>query len=161
MIVVSNASPVVNLAAVNQLELLRRLYQRVLIPEAVFRELRASGLPQFRGGGEAEISWLAPRTVANRALVSSLLLELDGGEAEAIALATEAGADLLLIDERRGRRIAGSLGLRVLGLLGVLLEAKGKGLINSVRQVLDELIAKAGFWIGQELYERVLREAEE
>ena len=99
--------------------------------------------------------------VADRSLVSSLAGQLDMGEAEAVALAVEQRADLLLVDERRGRAVAANLGLKVIGLLGVLLEAKSKGHLPRLRPVLDDLISKAGFWISNALYDSILRAARE
>jgi predicted nucleic acid-binding protein len=69
-------------------------------------------------------------------------------------------ADILLIDERRGRRIAAGLGLRVLGLLGLLAEAKHRGSLHDCKPVLDQLIM-AGFWIGKDLYKKFLNEMDE
>jgi predicted nucleic acid-binding protein len=97
----------------------------------------------------------------NRVLVTALQAELDEGEAEAIALAIQLKAHLLLLDERRGRAVASRLGLRFIGLLGVLVEAKQKGYISRVKPLLDHLIAKAGFWVSHQLYARVLREVGE
>jgi len=73
-------------------------------------------------------------------------------------LAVERHAELLLMDERRGRRIAVSAGLRITGLLGVLADARRAGLVESVEPILDDLITKARFWIGPELYREVLTE---
>lgn len=100
-------------------------------------------------------------TEMDRALVTALQTNLDEGETEAIALAIEVGADLFLLDERRVRSVASSFGLHFVGLLGVLIEAKHKGYISGVKSVLDDLIAKAGFWVSRQLYARVLEAAGE
>lgn len=104
--------------------------------------------------------WIRRCPVVNRPLVDSLRLELDPGEAEAIACTVEANAKLPLIDEHRGRMVAPRLGLATTGLMGVLL-ARKKGSIESIRPLLDDLRRVAGFWIGDALYARVLRDAEE
>ncbi|MBI2848812.1 MAG: DUF3368 domain-containing protein [Chloroflexi bacterium] len=161
MIVVSNTSPLTNLAAIGQPELLRRLFGTVFIPEAVLEELCLAGLEGLEDKESPKLPWLETHSVSNRTLVQSLLLELDKGEAEAIALAVELKADLLLLDERLARRVASRLGLRFVGLLGLLLEAKHRGFIVGVKPVLDALTAKAGFWVGRELYARVLEAAGE
>jgi len=155
VIVVSNTSPITNLAAIGQLDLLRQLYQQIVIPEAVYRELTASS-SQHPGAIVQTLNWIATQAVTNQALVTALRLELDEGEAEAIALAQELSADLVLIDERDGRAIAARFGLRVIGLLGVLVEAKHQTLIPAVRPLLDALI-RSGFHISQNLYSRVLQ----
>lgn len=83
--------------------------------------------------------------------------ELDKGETEAIALALELEAEQVLIDERRGRRIAARLNLRYTGVLGILVEAKNRGLISEVKPLLDALINQAGFWVAAPLYRSVLQ----
>lgn len=90
-------------------------------------------------------------------LAEALKLELDEGEAEAIALSVGIGAELLLIDEKRGREIADRLGLKFIGILGAIIEAKHKNLTTSTKPILDDLISKAGFWINNNLYNRVLQ----
>jgi predicted nucleic acid-binding protein len=127
----------------------------VLIPRAVYDEVVA-GTAQ---PGEEEVQtleWMESLQVVNYDLVVALRTELDQGEAEAIALSIEKQADLLLIDERRGRRVAFRLGLRPLGLLGLLIDAKQQNYVSSVKPILDDLIMKAGFWVDRELYSRVL-----
>jgi predicted nucleic acid-binding protein len=100
--------------------------------------------------------WLVVASPEDRSRVEALSGELDPAEAEAIVLALERRADLLLVDERRRRRIARTAGLRVTGLIGVLTAAKGAGLIDAVKPVLDALIRDARFWIRPALYREVL-----
>jgi uncharacterized protein len=86
---------------------------------------------------------------------------LDPGEKAALALAVEIRADAVLLDERRGREVANQLGLRSVGLLGVLLQAKSSGLLTRIRPVLDNLQQIAGFWVGEPLRRSGLRLAGE
>ena len=157
MIVVSDTSPINNLAAINQLHLLQQLYGTVVIPEAVYQELTD---PDFPVAGAKEVqtfTWIQIRAVEDRTMVKALSSELDPGEAEAIVLALEMKAEQVLIDERRGRMIAARLNLHYTGILGVLVEAKSQGFISTVKPLLDDLINKAGFWVAEPLYKSVLR----
>ncbi len=160
MIVVSDTSAIISLSAIDQLHLIEQLYGIVLIPAAVRNEIVAAG-PTAPGATAASLAWIQTVAVSNRSLVSSLVGQLDIGEAEAVALAVEQHADLLLMDERRGRAIATGLGVKVIGILGVLLEAKGKGLVPRLKPVLDDLTSRAGFWISKALYDSTLRAAGE
>jgi predicted nucleic acid-binding protein len=157
MIVVSDTSPIVNLATIGRLDLLRQLFGRVVIPQSVYEEIAVAGAGQPGAAEVRQFDWIETKQVANRTAVASLQLELDDGEAEAIALAVEIEADLILLDERKGREIASRLGLKAIGLLGVVVEAKQRGLIVAAKPVVDELIHKAGFWIGQDLYDYILK----
>ena len=158
MIVVSDTSPILNLARIGRLDLLASLYNQVLIPPAVHAELTRPRDAVFPSLDLALFPWLILDTPRDQTRVEELRAILDDGEAEAIVLAVERRAELLLVDERRGRRAAQTLGLRVTGLLGVLAEAKRAGLIALVKPVLDELIQDARFWIGPDLYDEVLAE---
>ena len=161
MIVVSDASPLISLAVVGHLDLLRKLYSVVLIPEAVHCE--AIGVDEDAPGVADLVSapWIRVRAVRDRSLVKALTLKLDPGEAEAIALSVENQAGLLLMDERRGRMAATRLGCRVVGVMGVLLEAKAQGHLSALRPVLEALTTQAGFHVGAALIERVLEAADE
>lgn len=161
MIVVSNTSPIINLAAIDKLELLEALFGAILIPEGVADEIVVKGAGQAGSDAVRQANWITTRPVNNRLAVQSLRLELDGGEAECIILAQEQEADLLLLDERKARRVARQFGLRTIGLLGILIEAKRRGLISNVKDLLDALRTVAGFWIRSDLYEYVLIEAGE
>jgi predicted nucleic acid-binding protein len=158
MSIVSNASPLIGLARLGQLKLLLQLYGDLTIPEAVWQEVVLEGAGQ-PGAEEIETAgWIQVQPVANRELVQALRQDLDAGEAEAIALALEVGAEFLLMDECLGREVAQHLDVRCVGLIGVLIEAKRKGLIGEIRTLLDALRDVAGFRISESLYQRVLRD---
>lgn len=161
MIVVSDTSVLINLARLDRLFLLRKLFADLLIPPAVWHEVveRGAGKP---GANEVkEADWIQVREVANTALVQALRQDLDAGEAEAIALAVEVDANLLLMDERLGRATAQHFGLRYIGLIGVLMMARQRELITEVKPDLDRLRQVAGFYISESLYRRVLKDADE
>lgn len=161
MIIVSDTSPINNLAAINQLYLLQQLYETVIIPEAVYRELTDPNFPVAGATEVQTLAWIQTRSVTNRTVIQAFGNELDLGESEAIALALELKADQLLIDERRGRLMAARLSLNYTGILGILVEAKAKGLITAVKPLMDDLINQAGFWITESLYNSVLQTVNE
>jgi predicted nucleic acid-binding protein len=159
VIVISDTSVITNLVAIHHLHLLQPLYERILIPEAVYREL-ADIDPPVPGTLEVQtLDWLEVLSLRDRTIADQLQnqSQLDPGESEAIALALEIKAELLLIDERRGRAIATRLGLRIIGLLGILVEAKQRSLIPSVKPLMDALIATSEFRVSQLLYEQILQ----
>jgi len=153
MIVVSDTTAITSLLQVGQCDLLARLYGVVLIPQAVHQELLVAHLvlPDF----------LCVEPAHNRAEVQRLQSELDLGEAEAIVLAKEKTADLLLMDEAEGRRVALREGVSIIGLLGVLVQAKRSGLILSVRELTAKLEDIADFRVADEVKAMVFRKAGE
>lgn len=161
MIIVSNTSPITNLAAVGQLELLHRLFGDIHIAFGVWDELNASNR-RHPGSLEVERSrWVHHHEVSNLPLVASLRRDLDRGEAETLALAVELEATVVLVDEKEGRHAAARLGLKPLGVLGVILEAKRKQEIESVRPILEALRSRAGFYLSDQLYWDVMKRASE
>ena len=161
MSIVSNASPLINLARIGKLDLLRQLYGELFVPEAVWQEVVVEGAGHPGADEVKATAWIRMQVVTNRQLVQVLQQDLDAGESEAIALALETEAELLLMDEYLGRDTAGHLGLRYAGLIGVLIEAKHKGLIHAVKPHLDALRDIAGFRVSDELYLRVLQDEQE
>jgi predicted nucleic acid-binding protein len=161
MIVVSDTSALANLAIIDHLWLLESIYQTVIIPDVVARELAAASNPIIPA--ILQSGWIQPQPLTNSELANQLQQErgLDAGEANAIALALELQADDLLIDERLGRQEALRLGLSIIGILGILLVAKQRSLIPQVQPVMDTLISQAGFRVSSQLYQRVLALAEE
>jgi hypothetical protein len=163
MIIVSDTSPLSGLAIANQLALLQKIYETVLIPGAVADELQRGRADDPRIQQVLSLDWIEVRQPTDRQLITILQNNhnLDRGESEAIALALELGADTLLIDERLGRREARQLGLEITGLLGVLIIAKRRRLVAAVRPILDTLITEAGFRVSNQLYIEVLTMAGE
>ena len=149
MIVVSDTSPLTALLTVGEARLLPELFTEVVIPEAVRDELLRTHtlLP----------AWVRVEPVKNVAEAARLGRLVDTGEAEAIALARELHADRLLIDERRGRRLAAQEGIAVIGLLGVILLARRNGLIPSARALLLRLDLEAGMYLSPDLRDEALR----
>ena len=149
MIVFSDTSPLTALLTVREAELLRELFKDVIIPIAVEKELRRTHavLPD----------WLRVMPVHDVAKVQNYLKLVDAGEAEAIALAEEIQADQLLMDERKGRRLAREHGLAVVGLLGIVLLAKRSQLIPSARELLARLDREAGVYLGEDLVRDALK----
>lgn len=148
MIVVSDTSPLSALLKIKEAELLVQLFSRVVIPPAVRDELVRTHprLPD----------WLEVLPLSDQSRAVRFMEVLDAGEAAAIALAGELSADRLLIDERKGRRIAKAEGLEVIGLVGVVLLARRKGLIASARQVMSRLTTEAKVWLSPELVDAAL-----
>ncbi len=157
MIVVSNTSPIFYLSTIGQLDLLRQLYGEIIIPTAVFNEITNVGNTDASAAIVPTINWIQTRPVSDQAFINALSVELDPGEAEAIALAVELKADRLLIDERLGRAAAMRSALQVTGVLGILIAAKRRNLIQEVKPLLDALIEQVGFWVDERLYAEVLQ----
>ena len=161
MKIVSNTSPISNLAKVGQLELMQRLYGMILIPTAVYEELLDERAGETVITAVQSAIWLEVQPVQNQELVSELRNRVNLGEAEAIALAVEVEATRLLIDERLGRQSATDLGLKLTGVLGILLSAKRQNLIMAVKPIMDNLMLQASFRISSKLYVDVLNTAGE
>lgn len=162
MIYISDTTAITNLAAINQLHLLRELFHEINIPQQeVYKELTRHG-DHIPGAKEVKsYAWIKTHQVTNKALVNSLLNTIDAGEAEAIALALELHAQLLIIDEFAGRQVANDLGVKIIGILGILLLAKKRNLITAIKPHLMSLRSDAGFRLSQQIIDPILREAGE
>jgi uncharacterized protein len=157
MIVVADTSVILNLCRVQQDRLLQQLYHRVLIPSRVALEFEnlAGTMPRFSGLVLPEWIGVVPDPVPlpNKIMQANL----DAGEAAAIALCLNEKADAILMDEALGRMVAEQLGLRVIGILGVLVQSRHQGLLLKVQDVLNQLEKDANFWMSPHLRARVLR----
>lgn len=158
-VVVANTTPIIGLTLIGQLELLRKLYGQVRIPPAVQAEVLAGGAS---GAGIADFQkadWLLVTQLQDPRR-ADLLSELDRGEAEAIALAQELRADLVIIDEQMARKHARRLGLKLSGTVGILLEAKNRGYIVMVKPLLNQLV-QGGIRLGEDVITEALKLARE
>ena len=162
MKVVADASILIGLSSIGQLALLNERFPGgVLIPPAVWREVVEQGKERPGAREVAGANWITVRDVTTRKIVQLLEMALEEGEAEAIALAHEIGAEVVLLDERDARRAAKQLGLRVLGTIGILMWGRRVGRLASLREALDALRAQARFRISRTLYEEALEEVGE
>lgn len=161
MIVVSNTSPITSLAAIGYLNLLHDIYGTIIIPLAVYEEMTGLGYAVLGTIEVQTVSWIEKRELKDRLLLKELQKELHRGESETIALAISLNADRVIIDENPGRKKAISLGLNVIGILGVLLIAKKRRLISIIQPLIDDLLIKAGFRVNQRLYLDILKSAQE
>jgi len=158
--IICNSGPLIALAVLQRLDLLRTLFGKVIVPEAIQREILAGG---GTGGGLQALrncAWLEVRALTSPP-DPLLAATLDGGEASVIALARQTGVGTVLMDERKGRKIARTIfGLRVMGTARVIAEAKLAGHIPSARAALLQL-KKAGYWLEDRIIEEACRMAGE
>ena len=154
MTVISNTSPLLNLALIERLHLVEAQFGEVVVPMAVWNELSAGfdgrdRIEAFRDQGGIRV--VSPEPTDLRIEFER---ELDRGEAAAIAYAIDVDADRVLIDEREGRATATRHNVPVTGVVGILLRASSRGNID-LETELDAL-RDAGFWISDALYDRAL-----
>lgn len=147
--IVSDSGPIIAFSKIDRLDILRLLFGRVLIPDAVYDEIVVRGMGRPGSDDVARSSWIERRTLMNVAVMRELPQRIHAGEREAIALAYELGMPLL-IDERRGRQAAYNIGVVIIGSLGVLAEARREEIVEDlaplVRTILD-----SGYWISPEV----------
>ena len=155
--VVCNSSPLIHLAKIKMLEMLKNFFGEILIPEAVYREC-------VREGGEREdakeienAGWVRVMKIKDKELKKALNVALDEGESESIVLALEQSADLILLDDYEAREFARTYGLSITGTVGILMKAKKEGKITSLKEGLEKL-RESGFWLSNKLYTKVLQE---
>lgn len=152
---ISDSTPLIAFARIGELELVREVFGEILLPAAVYAEV-AEARDDAAGASEvAEAPWVRTAS-ADPKVVAPLLVLVDRGEAEAIAIAQEHQGSLLLTDDGKARRVAKQLGLTVQGSLGVLARAKRKGLIDSVKPWTSRL-QDSGYRISKSAVEEFLR----
>ncbi len=160
MRVVCDTSPLILLAKIGRLELLFRLYEQVAIPVSALDEARVRSTEETTGIEALVENQAVEIERGSPEVLQSVPADLGAGERAAIAVAIETGADLVIPDDRAGRRVARERDLSVTGTIGILIEARARDMISSVRRELDRLI-EAGMWIDEVFYHRILQEFDE
>lgn len=159
--VVVNATPVILLHGIDQLELLRLLYAKIYIPEAVYAEVITDCDEKINGHDFIKDNdWIEVVRIHNTGAKKLFTTSLHAGEVETMILAMQTTADLCILDDLLARKHAKYIGLSITGTLGVLVAAKNRGLIKEVKPLVDRLI-EAGMFVDKDLYSSVLISAEE
>ena len=158
MIVVSDTTPLISLLKINRIDLLEKLFGDVLIPQAVFDELTVDERFRLEADQIRQTKFIAVKPVNNpeSANILKRATGLDQGESEAIVLTDELKADLLLMDEAKGRNVSAQMGIRIMGTIGILMAYEEQELTSDeVRECVDGL-QRAGRHIGQRHYQMLL-----
>ena len=143
--VISDTSSLIALESIMELELLLKMFGEIYITDEIQKEF-GSKLP----------SWIKVKKLNDRTMLQVITLELDLGEASGIALALEMPDSLLIIDEKKGRNYANRLGINMIGILGVLIRAKEKGIIETLKPILNKL-NDCDFRMSEKLVNDVLK----
>lgn len=154
--IVGDSSPLISLALIGQLDLLPKLYRRVLIPPAVWHEVTVQGAGLPGAQAVSELTWLEIEEPVP-AILQSLAILLDRGEAEAIALALGSPGSSVLLDDAQARRVAERFGVARIGTLGILRRARIAGMVGPIGPYVT-VLRESGIYIRQELVEAVLRD---
>jgi predicted nucleic acid-binding protein len=154
MVVVSNSTPLIALSKIGLFEMLKEYFGEIIIPDEVYEEVVTRGSHLFGAREVSNSDWVKVVETENRLAVDSLSVHLGKGEAEAIILAKEKNA-LLLIDDKDGRTMAANLGIRITGTIGLLKLFAGDGRIE-LKKALDDLIA-SGFRLSTKEYEKLIK----
>ncbi len=146
--IIADSTCLIALDRIGRLGILSKSFKKVYIPPGVEKEFGK------------KVGWIIVRPAKSQTLVKALLTQIDAGESEVIALALEMKKSCVILDDKKARRIAKDLGLKMLGTIGVLLQAKKIGVISKIKPALDDLNA-TGFYISTALYNRALKLARE
>ena len=158
--VICNTVPIVALSMIGRIDILRDLFELVTVPEAVHMEILEGGTTNAGLAGYRKVNWIKVGTLS-KPVDPLLRTSLDFGEAAVIELARELSVNLVLVDERKARKIARTIyGLHVIGSARVLVEAKRHGLLDNVGAALQAM-RNGGYWIGDSIVDAALKQAGE
>ena len=155
--VIVNSTPIIGLADIGRLDLLKNVYQQIVIPQAVYHEIIS---PSVKKQVDESRDWITVEQIQDDSQKQMYRAKLHAGEVEVMILAQEQNAELVILDDNAAKKTAKYLGLAVTGTLGVLLRAKREGYIHSVSEVMDEL-SQDHFFIHEKVRKMVLEQADE
>lgn len=161
MKVVVNATPLINFASINRLDILQSLFSEIVVPFHVWDEVVTNGSKYETSKIIKLAKFVKVRKADDELLYKTLLVDINRGEAEAIVLALEINAELIILDEKEARNFAEYYGLNFTGTVGCLLKAKQKGIIENLKPVLDDIMLKGNFWLSDAVYNRAIEFAKE
>ncbi len=160
MITVCDSTILIGLAKIGKITLLRKIFQNIYIPHAVFREVAEEGRQRPGAKAVIEAAWIIKKQITDYTQALLLMASLERGESEVLVLAKEMQADLILLDEEKARKSAVMAGFKVMGLIGVLIVAKQLRLITNVRIYIEKL-QKENFRISEKIINKALIQAGE
>ena len=152
--IISNTTPILSLLKINKLEILKELYNEIIVPTGVYEEIETGKGRNYYVDLQS-LEWVKVINVENPATIE-YLHELDKGEAEVIVLAKEQKADLVIIDEKLGRYFAKYYNLTLTGTLGILIKAKQLGYIDKIKPLIEKM-QEEGIWFNKKLTDKVLK----
>ena len=158
--VVVNTTPLIALSHVGQLDVLKRLYGEIIIPEAVYRELSIKTESICKKAVDNSLEWIRIKSINNEMAKAMYKTQLHDGEVEVMILSKEIAADVVIIDDANAKKHAKYLGLPVTGTLGVLIKAKREGYINELKPIFSQMVEN-DIYISQSLMESCLKQAGE
>lgn len=160
MIVVSDSSCLIGITRIGHLDILKRLFGEIYIPLAVYNEVVEKEKLQKEVDEIKKATWIKSQDIQDRLASQILELSLGKGEAETIILGKKLCADYVILNERMARQIASQMGIKVIGLLGILVKAKEKKIITQIKPLIEALMREK-FRIDKDLVEMALKKDEE
>jgi predicted nucleic acid-binding protein len=158
--VVVNSTPIISLSIIDQLDLLKKLYNEIYIPQAVYDEVCVKGESQIGAKTLQEANFIKTLSIKNDEARRFFSASLHRGEVEVMILAQELEADLLIIDDYQARKHAKYLDFKITGTLGILIKSKEANHIKKIKPLVDRLIEN-DIYIGDNLYRKILDLADE
>ncbi len=151
MTVVCNSSPLIAFLSIDRIDIIRQLFNTVIIPEAVYEEV----FLKINKSGTAP-DFIKVEKANDRHLVKLLELQIDHGESEVISLAVEKGFQKVILDDKQARQTAERMGLKVIGVVGILMLAKEKKIIVEIKPLILKIMEKINFRLDRNLLNKIL-----